>query len=92
MKHTQGTWIAKDGQIYPEETGKTLALIPYYDKDDNEQKANAQLIASAPELLETCKMALIEYRGLKNRVDIVELGCDGNDDACTNLLLSLIHI
>ncbi len=56
MNHTKGTWMAKEGQIYPEETGKTLALIPYFDKDDKEQEANAKLIAAAPEMLE----ALIE--------------------------------
>ncbi len=51
-KHTPGTWQAKDGQIYPTETGKTLALIPYYDKDNREQEANSKLIAAAPELLQ----------------------------------------
>ena len=51
IKHTNGKWMTNEGQIYPEETGKTLALIPYYDKEDKEQEANAQLIAAAPELL-----------------------------------------
>jgi|694.fasta_scaffold129371_4 hypothetical protein len=51
-KHTSGKWHAKDGQIYPTETGKTLAIIPYYDKDNREQEANAKLIAAAPELLQ----------------------------------------
>ena len=51
-KHTPGNWMAQEGQIYPEETGKTLALIPYFDGED-EQEANAKLIASAPELLKT---------------------------------------
>jgi hypothetical protein len=50
-KHTQGDWYARDGQIYPTDTGKTLALIPYYDKDNEEHEANARLIANAPELL-----------------------------------------
>lgn len=53
-KHTAGTWHSKDGQIYPTETGKTLAVIPYFDKDDKEQEANAKLIAAAPKLLEMC--------------------------------------
>ena len=53
-KHTQGEWITKEGQIYPQETGKTLALIPYFDKDNEEQQANAKLIAAAPELLDAC--------------------------------------
>jgi hypothetical protein len=50
-KHTQGEWVAKDGQIYPAETGKTIALIPYFDEESEEQKANSKLIAAAPELL-----------------------------------------
>lgn len=49
--YTQGIWHAKDGQIYPEETGKTLASIPYFDPENEEMQANAQLIASAPTLL-----------------------------------------
>ena len=52
-KHTKGNWIAHDGQIFPEETGKTLALIPYFDKENEEEVANAQLIATAPSLLKT---------------------------------------
>jgi len=52
--HTPGTWHAHDGQIYPEETGKTLALIPYFDAENKEQEANAKLIAAAPELLDAC--------------------------------------
>jgi len=51
IEHTQGAWITKEGQIYPEQTGKTLALIPYFDETNDEQQANAKLIASAPELL-----------------------------------------
>lgn len=56
-QHTSGTWHAKDGQIYPTETGKTLALIPYFDKDSEEMEANARLIAAAPELLGALVMA-----------------------------------
>lgn len=51
MKHTKGNWYAHDGQIYPEETGKTLALTPYFDKENKEQEANAKLIAAAPDML-----------------------------------------
>jgi hypothetical protein len=49
--HTQGEWHAHDGQIYPLETGKTLALIPYWDEENEEHQANARLIAAAPDLL-----------------------------------------
>ena len=58
MKHTAGTWIKKDGQIYPQETGKTLALIPYFDKDNKEQEANARLLAAAPDLLKALQYAI----------------------------------
>jgi len=54
-KHTEGTWYAHDGQIYPEKTGKTLAVIPHFDKENEEQQANAHLISAAPELYETLK-------------------------------------
>jgi hypothetical protein len=50
--HTKGEWIAKDGQIYPQETGKTLALIPYFELGNEEQEANQKLIAAAPTMLE----------------------------------------
>jgi hypothetical protein len=50
-QHTAGTWHTKDGQIYPEETGRTIAMIPYFDNTE-EQQANAQIMAAAPELLE----------------------------------------
>lgn len=51
-KFTQGTWHSHDGQIYPEQTGKTICLIPYYDKDNEEQQANTKLICASPLLLE----------------------------------------
>jgi hypothetical protein len=47
-KHTQGNWNASEGQIYPQETGKTLALIPYFDKENEEMEANSKLIAASP--------------------------------------------
>ena len=56
--HTQGNWHTNDGQIYTEETGKTLALIPYFDKENEEMKANSKLIASAPNLLKALQNLL----------------------------------
>lgn len=51
-QHTPGPWSEHDGQIYAENDpkGRTFALIPYYDREP-EQDANARLIAAAPELL-----------------------------------------
>ena len=50
--YTKGEWMAKEGQIYATGTGGTLALIPYFDEENKEEMANAQLISAAPELLE----------------------------------------
>jgi hypothetical protein len=61
-----GEWITKEGQIYPQETGKTLALIPYFDKDNTEEQANAKLIAAAPTMLEALKVALEDTEMLLN--------------------------
>lgn len=43
-------WYAKDGQIADERTGKTIAVIPHYDGDFQQQQ-DADLMASAPKLL-----------------------------------------
>jgi hypothetical protein len=43
-KHTAGAWHVKDGQIYPEGTGITIAVIPHHDKDNEEKTANAERI------------------------------------------------
>lgn len=56
--HTEGEWTAKDGQIYSQETGKTLALIPYFDEDSEEQKANQALMAAAQNLFDAAKSAI----------------------------------
>ncbi len=66
MNHTPGNWHANEGQIYPTETGKTLALIPYFDKNNKEQKANQQLIAAAPDLLNALAMFVhsVEHEGV----------------------------
>lgn len=41
--HTPTPWMTKEGQIYGQD-GKTLALIPYYDKEIKRDVANAELI------------------------------------------------
>jgi hypothetical protein len=57
--HTTGEWYAKDGQIVAQATGRTLALIPYYFyNEDEEQTANANLMAAAPKLLEALREAV----------------------------------
>lgn len=51
LKVTQGNWQHNDGQIYPQENGITLAVIPYFDKNNPAHVANGNLIAAAPDLL-----------------------------------------
>lgn len=50
-KHSDGEWYAKDGQIIQGNTGRTLAIIPYFVSQNDEQKANQELIAMAPAFL-----------------------------------------
>ena len=64
-KHTAGEWHTKEGQIYPLTTGRTLALIPYFDSNNTEHEANAKLIAAAPELLEALK-ELLTWANIKD--------------------------
>jgi hypothetical protein len=51
---TEGEWLAKSGQIYIQETGKSIAIIPYFDKENEEHASNEKLMAAAPELLAAC--------------------------------------
>jgi hypothetical protein len=53
-EHTKGPWYGKEGMVYGEEDGATIALIRQ-NGGEEESKANAQLIATSPELLEACK-------------------------------------
>lgn len=59
MKHTPGPWITNSGQIYPAQTGKTVAIIPYYDKENENEKANAHLIAAAPDMLHALRTVAV---------------------------------
>ena len=62
--HTAGNWHAHDGQIYPEQTGKTLALIPYFDKGNEEMQANARIIAAAPDMMEALNETLTALKAI----------------------------
>jgi len=72
MKHTKGKWIAShisefEIDIIDEKHRKTLATVT----DWNEQEANANLIASAPELIEALQ-SINELKvnlGFPNRQD-----------------------
>ena len=49
-KHTQGPWLDKSGEVYAEETGRTIARCDIGGHDETSE-ANARLIAAAPDLL-----------------------------------------
>ena len=49
-RHTPGPYYFKDGMIVSEDTGETLAILPYHG-DEPEQIATGILLAAAPELL-----------------------------------------
>lgn len=73
--HTSGEWHAKDGQIYETEKGRTLALIPYFDSNFEEDKANQNLIAAAPDLLKALVEVLEELnqaRRAQNKLTLSE--------------------
>jgi hypothetical protein len=73
--HTNGEWHAHDGQIYQTETGRTLALIPYFDSTFEEDKANQNLIAAAPDLLKSLVEVLEELnqaRRAQNKITLSE--------------------
>ena len=73
--HTNGEWHAHDGQIYQTETGRTLALIPYFDSTFEEDKANQNLIAAAPDLLKSLVDVLEELnqaRRAQNKLTLSE--------------------
>jgi hypothetical protein len=72
-KHTEGDWYARDGQIYPTDTGKTLALIPYYDKDNEEHEANARLIAAAPFMIMALQEAVYHSHVYDTPPALIEL-------------------
>lgn len=73
--HTPGEWHANDGQIYETEKGRTLALIPYFDSNFEEDKANQNLIAAAPDLLKSLVEVLEELnqaRRAQNKLTLSE--------------------
>ena len=57
MKHTPGPWIASSQRVTAPETENRLPLdIRLYGGNQKDHKANARLIAAAPDLLEALKM------------------------------------
>ena len=60
VTHTQGPWVAMGKAVYTESDNPTREILwgghNTRSASDEEKKANARLIAAAPELLEQCKL------------------------------------
>ena len=68
-KHTKGPWHRRARMIVGNETtksegitGRVVCSVGEYWADDEEAKANARLIAAAPELLEAAKNSLQQLK------------------------------
>lgn len=85
-KHTPGNWHAHNGQIYPEETGQTIATVHYFDKTNEEHQANQRLIAAAPDLL-----AALELVVTICEVESIKTLYGQNPEHWTNVVLSAIQ-
>lgn len=64
--YSSSFWRDSNGEIVQEKTGKTIALIPYFNKSNQEHKANARLMAAAPELLESLVSAKVNIEEMMN--------------------------
>jgi len=82
MKHTAGPWYAENSgsirRVKTDEDGDPFLIAgiknrsiqtpqsPFSHPKGEEAKANANLIAAAPELLEVCKVIAESYEGARN--------------------------
>lgn len=49
-KESPRVFLGKDGEIYCPRTGKTIAVLPYYDSKSIKDRHNQRLLAAAPQL------------------------------------------
>lgn len=65
-QHTPAPWVVSDNAVFGNH-GIIKPLIADLDGrfDDDESKANARLIAGAPELLDACRCALADLEGIE---------------------------
>lgn len=61
-KHTPGPW-GLDGNLIEGPDGERVACITAYSRRTPKQKANARLIAAAPEMLAALQAVLAEIEG-----------------------------
>lgn len=59
-KHTEGKWIVKDGNIV-KCNNTSICMVVRISVSDEAAKANARLIAAAPQMLETIQECLDTY-------------------------------
>lgn len=59
MKHTKGEWLIEGNEIVTDDWRMIVKLPDDYRTLTDEDRTNAQLIASAPELLGACNRALM---------------------------------
>jgi hypothetical protein len=69
-KHTKGPWQYADGVVF--DAKGSIADCVDSDRDQAEQDANAQLIASSPDLLEACQRALREIKDGETTIGLEE--------------------
>jgi len=64
VKHTMGPWYLDFDTVStePRRKGYVLAQVSFGSIDPDEVKANAHLIAAAPELLEACKLVAATFK------------------------------
>jgi len=92
MTHTPGPWIWADLDRGLYGAGPKNAVLEYYDyegmhlsgKTEETQKANALLIAAAPDLLETLAAALTKLEVLWQELDAEHGLCRSVSDAKDN--------
>lgn len=54
MSHTPGPWEPEGPRVYTSGKGATLIATTGHLRDSDQEKANARLIAAAPDLYEAC--------------------------------------
>jgi hypothetical protein len=84
--HTPGPWVAMGKAVYTESDNPTREILwgghNTRSASDEEKKANARLIAAAPELLEQCRefeKCLTYYHGTNENTAISALAKENRD-------------
>jgi hypothetical protein len=85
--HTDGPWLLANGNEIVADNPQESFIAEVFDETDN-WKANARLIAAAPQLLEACKVALDALNQIPNtRIDC---GVHRNSYSVCSMLSAMI--